>query len=66
MATIVTIQNTVNSGTDSFMVDGEPEGLSSMVNEAIKLNSKFVTFTRQGGLQKSVIAVEIVELLEEK
>jgi len=63
---MVSVKSTINRGTDSYLVEGEPKGLSSLVNEAIKLGNKFVTFTREDGQKVSVIAAEVVELSEEK
>lgn len=65
MATKVSVKSTLNTGTDTYLVEGEPQGLSSLVNEAIKLSNKFVTFTREDGQKVSVIAQQVVELSEE-
>jgi hypothetical protein len=46
-------------------VEGKPDGLSALVNEAIKASDKFVTFSIPGGKKLSVIAESVTAIWEE-
>lgn len=65
MATKVEVQRNHSTGVDTHVVEGEPEGLSRLVNEAIKANDKFVTFSVPGGKKLSVVAERVEAMWEE-
>lgn len=57
MATKVEVQRNHSVGVDTHTVEGEPKDLSGLVNNAIKANDKFVTFSIPGGKKLSVTVV---------
>jgi 3-oxoacyl-ACP reductase-like protein len=65
MATKVSVQRKHSTGVDTHIVEGEPDGLGGLVNEAISANEKFVTFSVPGGKKLSVIAERVEAIWEE-
>jgi hypothetical protein len=65
MATKVEVQRNHSVGVDTHVVEGEPKGLSGLVNDAIKANDKFVTFVVPGGKKLSVVAERVEAIWEE-
>jgi 3-oxoacyl-ACP reductase-like protein len=65
MPTKVEVQRNHSVGVDTHTVEGEPKGLSGLVNDAIKANDKFVTFSIPGGKKLSVIAERVEAIWEE-
>ena len=65
MATKVTVQRNHSTGVDTHVVEGEPKGLSGLVNDAIKANYKFVTFSVPGDKKLSVVAERVEAIWEE-
>lgn len=65
MATKVEVQRKHSTGVDTHIVEGEPKGLSDLVNDAIKANDKFVTFYVSGDKKLSVIAERVEAIWEE-
>jgi hypothetical protein len=53
------------SSTGDWTVKGEPKALSKLVNDALKKEEKFVTFTQETGKARSVIAERVVMIWEE-
>jgi len=53
-----------NTSAD-WAVKGTPKELSKRVNDALKKEEKFVTFTHVGGKDRSVIAERVVLIWEE-
>ncbi len=65
MATKVEVKSGIGSGSDTHVVEGKPDGLSGLVNDAIKANDKFVTFRVPGDKKLSVIAERVDAIWEE-
>jgi hypothetical protein len=65
MATKVEVQRYHSVGAEVHVVEGEPKGLSGLVNDAIKANVKFVTFLIPGGKKLSVVAERVEAIWEE-
>lgn len=64
MATKIRVSR-ASSGTTDWTVKGEPKGLSKIVNDALKKEDKFVTFTHENGKARSVIAERVLLIWEE-
>jgi hypothetical protein len=65
MATKIEVRHAHSSGTDIHEVEGEPEGLSSLVNDALTNHEKFVTFNVPTGKKLSVIAERVEAIWQE-
>ena len=65
MPTKVEVRSGVNTGIDIHEVEGKPDDLSTIVNEAIVAKEKFVTFDVPGGKKLSVVAERIEAIWEE-
>jgi 3-oxoacyl-ACP reductase-like protein len=65
VATKVEVQKNHSVGVDTHVVEGEPGDLSRLVNNALKANDKFVTFSVPGGKKLSVIAERVEAIWEE-
>lgn len=65
MVTKVEVQRAHSVGTDVHVVEGKPNELSAMVNEALKGGDKFFTFNVPGDKKLSVIAERIEAIWEE-
>jgi hypothetical protein len=63
MATKIRVMR--GNSTGDWTVKGEPKDLSKLVNDALKKEEKFVTFTQEDGKARSVIAERVVLIWEE-
>lgn len=65
MVTKVEVQRNHSVGVDTHVVEGEPKGLSDLVNEVLSTGKKFVTFDVPGGKKLSVIAERVEAIWQE-
>lgn len=65
MATKVEVRNVRSTGVDVYAVKGTADGLSGLVNDAVKAADKFVTFTQENGKKVSLVAERVEAIWEE-
>jgi len=61
---MVKVKSGVGSSWEEHIVQGEPQGLSGLVNDAIAAQERFITFTTEDGKKLSLIAEDILSISE--
>jgi hypothetical protein len=65
VVTKIEVQRARSAAVDTHIVEGDPRGLSDLVNEALGTGKKFVTFNVPGDKMLSVVAERVEAIWQE-